>query len=179
MVIALAGRRVDAADAAPARFPLANVPLVEKRLRHELARSGARALVCSAACGADLVALALAGELRLKRRAVLPFDEARFRQTSVVDRPGEWGALFDRVVRELRETGDLVIPPGIDAAADPYLAANGRILDEAQALARETRDDLLAILVWDGESRGEGDVTEAFAADARRRGLRVLEVSTW
>jgi hypothetical protein len=178
MVIALAGRRVDAAGAVPARFPRENVPRVEERLRRELEATGARALVCSAACGADLVALAVARELRLKRRAVLPFPVARFRETSVVDRPGEWGSQFDGVVRELRQAGDLVILDAGRQPPDPYLAANSGILDEAQTLARETRDEVLAFLVWDGQSRGDDDVTAAFGDEARRRGLRVVEVST-
>lgn len=179
MVIALAGRRIDAAGAVPERFPLSNLPRVEARLRRELQHVGARAIVCSAACGADLIALSIAGEMRLRRRAILPFDAARFRETSVVDRPGEWGSVFDRTARQLRDSGDLVVMTGSEAGApDPYVAVNSRILDEAQSLARDTHDAVLALLVWDGQPRGDDDVTAAFGAEARGRGVPVREVST-
>ena len=59
--IALAGRRVDAADASEPRFPLASVPLVRDRLHAFFTERPAAALVSSAACGADLVALEVAG----------------------------------------------------------------------------------------------------------------------
>ena len=68
-VIALAGRRIDAPETKPARFPLKNVPIVRERLAALLAAEHAEALVCSAACGADLIALAEAerlGELQRK-----------------------------------------------------------------------------------------------------------------
>jgi hypothetical protein len=56
-VIALAGRRIDAIDAKAARFPLQAVPLVRERVSDLLQREHAKALVSSAACGADLIAL--------------------------------------------------------------------------------------------------------------------------
>jgi hypothetical protein len=96
MVIALAGRRVDPPDADFVRFPLKNVLAVRLRIRDALTRHAATTVVASAACGSDLLALDEAGALGLRRRIVLPFDRARFRMTSVVDRPGDWGALFDR-----------------------------------------------------------------------------------
>ena len=177
-VIALAGRRADAADATKPRFPPANAALVKERIRRQLEHLTARALVCSAACGADLTALDAAGELGLRRQVVLPFAETRFRQTSVVDRGAEWGALFDRIVADLREHDDIIT---LEEAADEtaaYVAANTRILDEAQATAAAMADDVVAILVWEGESRGKGDLTEAFGQEARRRGLPVVQVLT-
>jgi hypothetical protein len=62
-----------------------------------------------------------------------------------------------------------------DAAA--YVAANTRILDEAQSAAA-TAEDVVAVLVWEGESRGEDDLTEAFGREARLRGLPVVHVLT-
>ena len=97
-VMALAGRRIDAPETDPPRFPLKNVPMVRERLAALLAAEHAEALVCSAACGADLIALEEAERLGLRRRIVLPFPAKRFRETSVTDRPGEWGPLFDRLI---------------------------------------------------------------------------------
>ena len=56
-VVALAGRRIDAPGADPPRFPPERVPAVRQRLVDMLAAEQAAVLVCSAACGADLVAL--------------------------------------------------------------------------------------------------------------------------
>src|SRR5215510_14628657 len=99
-VAALAGRRIDAADASTSRFPLANTELVRERLQALLRAEQSDALVCSAAYGADLIALDVAGALGLRRRVVLPFAAERFRQSSVTDRPGDWGPLFDQIIGE-------------------------------------------------------------------------------
>ena len=177
MIIALAGRRIDAADAASPRFPERSLGKVAADLQQLFRTEGASAIVCSAACGADLVALREAGLLGLRRRIVLPFDAASFRQSSVVDRPGDWGPLFDAVVAGL-SAADLVVldyPPGDDAS---YAAANTAILDEAEELGRLAGEPVCAVTVWEGRSRGEGDLTEAFGDAARSRGLRVVDVLT-
>jgi hypothetical protein len=177
-VAALAGRRIDAADAASARFPLANTEVVRARLQALLRAEQSRALICSAACGADLIALDVAGALGLRRRIVLPFAPERFRETSVTDRPGDWGLPFDRIIEEVGAEGDLVVL-GLDQGDDgAYAAANEAILNEAQALAGGAPSEVVAIIVWEGRSRGEGDLTEGFATLARARGHPVREVLT-
>jgi hypothetical protein len=75
-VVALAGRRIGAVDINPSRFPLEVVPIVRRRRTNLLPRKRAVALVCSAACGADLLALEEAERLGLRRR-IIP----RFRRT--------------------------------------------------------------------------------------------------
>ena len=94
-IVAAAGRRIDPWDAAVPRFPSSAVRETRRRIDDTLVRHQAIALVTSAACGADLLALSSAADLRLRRRVVLPFAPALFRQTSVTDRPGEWGPVFD------------------------------------------------------------------------------------
>src|ERR1700687_257733 len=106
-IVALAGRRVDPVDADTRRFPLENVTLVRKRLSELFVAERATALVSSAACGADLAALEAAERLGLRWRIVLPFAPERFRQTSVIDRPGDWGPVFDRLIAQSRIAGDL------------------------------------------------------------------------
>jgi hypothetical protein len=162
-VIALAGRRVDAEGTDLPQFPAGNVTRVRKRLADLLLKERAVALVCSAACGADLVALEEAERLGIRRRVVLPFSPECFRATSVVDRPGGWGPLFDRVVETARATGDLV---ELDANASDgdtaYAAANEVIVREARSIAAAGRLRLLAVLVWDGAARKRGDATDDF-----------------
>jgi hypothetical protein len=178
MIIALAGRRIDAPDAERARFPLANTTLVSERLRRLFHDSAATALVSSAACGADLIALSVAGSLGMRRRIVLPFDAQRFRKQSVNDRPGDWGRLYDEILEEVRTKKDLVVLDyhGLPDAA--YAAANGVILNEAASLSLDLHEVVRPVLVWEGEPRGRDDLTQAFGQEAERRGLRVVEVLT-
>ncbi len=180
-VVALAGRRVDAPGTQPPRFPPGNVPLVRKRVAQLLTEERAAALVCSAACGADLVALEEAERLGLRRRIVLPFAPERFRETSVVDRPGDWGPLYDRIVEVARRAGDLLVLEGAGEGAPAYAAANAGILEEALALAGGApvpAGAALAAIVWEGHPRGPDDATQQFAELARGRGLAVEEVLT-
>jgi hypothetical protein len=172
----LAGRRVDA-PGAPARFPLARVGVVRDALRTLLADNGAETLVCSAACGADLVALQAARDLGLRRRIVLPFTAEAFRDTSVVDRPGDWGPLFDDLIGEARQTGDLLVLDGAPGDDRSYARANESILDDVLALTGKP-ERAAAAIAWEGRPRGEGDATHQFAESARRRGLPVFEVLT-
>jgi hypothetical protein len=80
-VLALAGRRIDANGANPARLPFTQVEAVRQRLRKLFVDERASAIVCSAACGADLVPLEVAGKLGVRRRVVLPFSKDQFRET--------------------------------------------------------------------------------------------------
>jgi hypothetical protein len=178
VVIALAGRRVDAANAETIRFPLTSLPLVSRRLDELFMREAATALVSSAACGGDLTALTVAGARGMRRRIVLPFDRQRFRGTSVTDRPGDWGAVYDRVLAELDASGDVVTLEERDEGDRAYAAANRVVLREAIALAGRSNTAAMAVLVWDGTPRGSNDLTAAFAEEARTRGLRVAQVNT-
>lgn len=174
IVVTLAGRRVDA-PGAPERFPLSRVVAVEERLSDLLLERQAGTIVCSGACGTDLVGLEAARELGLRRRLVLPFSPERFRETSVIDRPGDWGPTFDALVCEAREAEDLVVLESSGDDSADYLRANEIILDEALALAGDV-DHVLAVIVWEGQPRGEDDATYLFASRARERGMAVEEV---
>jgi hypothetical protein len=179
MIVALAGRRVDAFNAKQPRFPPTpkNVGVVRKRIRAFLQTQGATVLVSSAACGADLLALSEAGSLGLCRRIVLPFDREKFRATSVTDRPGDWGFLYDSALNEAEKKGDLLlIPPSSEDKA--YAEANHVIVDEALSLGLEFQQPITAVLVWDGKSRGEGDLTEEFGLYARTKGIPVVDLMT-
>jgi hypothetical protein len=174
-VIALAGRRIDAADAAP-RFPPASVARVRRNLRDLFHSHGADSLFCAAACGADLIALEVAEELRIPAWIVLPFPPPLFRASSVVDRPGDWGPSFDAQLRLAVQSGRLIVhdmKPGDD---NTYLQANESILDAA--IGHASGDEAAAVIVWEGKPRDGIDVTYAFAQSARSRGLPVLEIST-
>jgi hypothetical protein len=181
-ILALAGRRIDA-PGAPARFPLAALDVVRERLRALLVEREISTLVCSAACGVDLLALEAAGALGLRRRVVLPFAAERFRETSVTDRPGDWAKLYDDVLAALQGCEDLVILEASPAGDSAYAAANAAILDHAEEFVRAgagdgEHEELFAAIAWDGASRGAGDLTVQFRDLALGRGLLVIELST-
>ena len=139
MIIALAGRRIDSPDADTPRFPEASRGPVRNRLRELFGTLGATALVGSGACGADLLAMDVAGELGMRRRMVLPFEPGRFRETSVEDRPGDWGPLFKRILAEVTGKGGVTILPEVDDPSAAYTAANSAILNDAQRISEAER----------------------------------------
>ena len=177
MIAALAGRRIDAIDADVPRFPLPQVNYVRQQLRETLSAHTVSALVCAGACGADLIALDVAGELGLHRRLVLPTERQTFREESVTDRPGDWGGLFDKIANDTAKTNDL-IELGLETDQQAFLTGNIAILDEAQSLAQDRKLGLLVIVVWEGTPRGEDDITFHFLKTAKNRGFSVAEVLT-
>jgi hypothetical protein len=187
VIVALAGRRVDAPDAKQARFPLGNADAVAERLSKLFRNLKPQALVCSAACGADLLALDAARNIGIRRRIVLPFAGAKFRSTSVVDRPGEWGPLFDSLHEEALAANDLIVVTAKGNDDEAFAAATERIIEEASRLAdvnlksgtvHRPAEARVAVVVWERASRGDGDQTAHFASVAESRGFRLVEINT-
>jgi tetratricopeptide (TPR) repeat protein len=176
-VLAIAGRRIDAEGAQQKRFPSANEALVAQRLRTMMVATACRAVVCSAACGTDILALESAGELGLERRVVLPFARTRFRATSVTDRGEAWGPRFDRILEQVASRDVVELGP-VDDDSQAYAAANSDILAEAVTWGAESGWHPLALLVWNGFSRGATDVTNGFRKLAEHRKLEAISVST-
>ena len=182
-VVALGGRRIDAEPTSTARFPFDQVDRVGMEIADRLRRTRAVALVCSAACGADLIALETAQQMGLPTRIVLPFSATRFRETSVVDRPHPefWGSMFDRATSAARAHGNLIELDAVEAD-DAYSMANGVIIREARKLAgvknQERSLRLIALVVWEGASRGPDDNTNKFVQLAQESGFRIEQVLT-
>jgi hypothetical protein len=174
-VAALAGRRVDPVQARRCQFPLQNISRVRRLIERELLSRDVQLLVCSAACGTDLLALDCAFDLRISARIVLPYDPARFRETSVVDRPGEWGALFDRAIENARRMEQLIVLQ-LPEAEHPFIAVNHRIINDALTAAHGR--NVLAIAVWEGKSRGAEDATADFVDRARAAGCTQRNIPT-
>jgi hypothetical protein len=177
IILALAGLRIDA-EGAPPRFPLDQAPRVKKQLTTLLRNLQPDVLICSAACGADLLALEAAAALNIPVTIVLPFAPERFRETSVVDRPGDWGRRYDAVMKRATNGAMVdrihVVEPPAGADDDAYQEATDAILDDAQKLAAKAageKNEVVAVVVWEGASRGEGDLTEYFRQGALKRGF--------
>jgi hypothetical protein len=174
--VALAGRRIDAAAASPPRFPLSQVPDVRQRLQALFEAESVETLVCSAACGADLVALDLAQTLGIRRRIVLPFAKDRFLQSSVADRPGDWPQIYARVIADAEASGDLVVlPPTSGQDDDLYGLANVEIVRQAKASGVPP---YLGVIVWEGAARAGSDATEGFRMLAEAAGFTISSVRT-
>jgi hypothetical protein len=172
-VLVAAGRRVDAPDAASPRFPPQNVPAVRARVKQYLQQHGFSAIVSSAACGADLILLQAGQEATIPCYVLLPSSPEKFRESSVTDRPGDWGRIFDAVLRNSSvEVNEL--PSGQEG----YLEINRRLMDRAQALAADLGTSVAALAIWNQESRGEDDVTAHFLREARQRNLPAFEICT-
>jgi hypothetical protein len=176
-VIALAGRRIDAQDAAITRFPLSAVGVVRDRVAAYLRAKQPSDLVCAAACGADLIALDTARQFTITTHIVLPFAPELFRQRSVVDRAGAWGDLYDQLIVEAQLAGTLHIEALNAHEPQVFEAANERILARALALPGQ-HAPVRALIVWDGAPRPHGDVTLAFALHAQQLGMPVDEIFT-
>jgi hypothetical protein len=176
-VLAVSGRRIDPNGADQPRFPAGNEALVALRIRDMMLSTTTKVVVCSGACGADILALEAAGELGLSRRLVLPFPRQKFRVTSVVDRGEDWGRRFDAILEQLpgEHILELTVPQSNDQA---YAAANSEILDQAEGLASVAGRRALAMVVWNGLSRGPTDWTDQFRKLAVDRKFEVIPVST-
>ena len=109
-IVALAGRRIDAPGSSVRRFPFDRINQVRAELQLLFEQENVVFLVCSAACGADLIALDLAQKTGLGYLIILPFSVKRFRKSSVVDRPGDWGFLFDQIMREAPGEALILLP---------------------------------------------------------------------
>ncbi|KTW17284.1 hypothetical protein [Sphingomonas sanguinis] len=174
-VACLAGRRVDPEHADKVRFPADSERMVSAALSRTLVAERIRHLVCSAACGADILALEACAAADVAATIVLPFAAADFRRMSVVDRPGDWGPRFDRVLARARAAGTVIeLAPSLrDDSA--FERANVEIVSTAADMDSGRR---LAVIVWDGRKVGEEDVTGHVRDLAAARGFDVVEVST-
>jgi hypothetical protein len=131
-----------------------------------------------------LLALKVAGEMRIPARIILPFEAGRFKKTSVLDRPcpGYWGELFDDVLvaaRAKREVIELAGHPGSD---DAYTAANEAIIKVALSLARSEASEAdkrpVAVIIWEGIARPGSDATDEFRRSAKAAGFDIRTIAT-
>jgi len=168
VVAALAGRRIDLPASKDFRFPIENIARVRRDLKRLFAKEDVGMLVCSAACGADLIALDIARKRGIRARIILPFSPERFRQSSVVDRPGDWGTLFDEVI-ESTPASDVIVLQSESQPDDAYEAVTQEIILQAAMAASPVA--AIAIAVWEGNARQETDATASFLRHAKQAGM--------
>lgn len=152
---------------------------MRERLRQVFEKLPPSCIVCSAACGADLIGLEMAEERAVRRLIVLPFDRATFRKKSVADRGEDWGSRFDRIMDTLPNNDLLDLDLSIKSS-DAFQSTNRAILDQATSLAKGAGTIPAAVVIWDGKKRigSEVDFTQEFVSDASSRGIHVEQVLT-
>lgn len=173
-VAALAGRRIDGPSSKFVQFPLTSVPKVTAALRELFEEREFTNLVCSAACGADLVAVESAKLLGMTIDIVLPYSPSKFRKSSVVDRPGNWGPIYDRVIKDSASQDRLHIIASDEEGT--YDAATEAILKLAQSMAPPPR--VFGVVVWEGRPRDKDDATLDFKLRAENSKMKTYEVAT-
>jgi hypothetical protein len=162
VIAALAGRHVDS-------------PLVRSRIGNALTASGAATLVCGASCGADVLALEVAGDLGLRRCVVLPFPPQVFRERSVTG-PGNWARRYDALIAAVAAAGDLTILDLPPSGANPRERTNEGILTRALALAAGSGASAGAFAVWDGPDESSADPAHHFVRTAQWLGMHVTTI---
>jgi hypothetical protein len=123
-----------------------------------------------------LIGLQEASKLNIDCRIVLPLDPVVFRASSVIDRPGNWGPSFDAAVETARSLNNLIVLENQSSNDEAYRQATIEIVAEANAAAAPEK--ALAVVVWDGESRGTGDFSVLFRTLAKECGMRERQILT-
>jgi hypothetical protein len=176
-IVALAGRRIDLANANPERFPARNLERVRRAVQLKLRENRASWLVSSAAAGADLIGIHAAVDLGLHCRIVLSPNVEEFMHKSVEDRGPEWEKEF-RLVLAATRADDIILVPECSADSDTFKAVNQRILSETIALALLTFSKPICIAAWEGVKREGEDFTADFIERAGALKIPVVRVST-
>lgn len=171
------GRRVDTIGSDLERFPLRCIPLVKSEIANILSNQSVEMIVSSGACGVDLLALEAAMDAGIRFHLVLPFDCQTFRATSVVDRPGNWGSIFDDAL-QIAKNDDLLtilnLPSGHDST---YTTTNDYVLDIVSSAG--VFSNKLVIVGWEGNPKLSGpDVTDHLRRKAILSGYQQTVVNT-
>ena len=169
MIAVVAGRRPDPPGHPTPKFPLENIICVREQIRNWLKKEGPDRVVCSAACGADLLVHDIAADLGISRTVVLPYGVDRFRATSVSDRPGGWGPLYDRLVSDLGPSG-LLLSLDLPEGGEAYRVTTERMVH----VAFEQTSDVVALAVWEGGGGGETGRLLRLVAERGGRTVQVL-----
>jgi hypothetical protein len=176
MICCAAGRRIDSTTAKSHHFPLNEVPRVLAELQDIMVRHNVRHVVCSAACGTDLLTLRAALDKGSQIEIFLPTNVEDFLASSVIDRPGKWKTIYLEAIDFAKNLGNLH-ELHLSDSAEAYTETNRQIIQRTVELAG-TPAAAIAIVAWDGSRRMPEDITGDFKARAKLAGFRVIEVRT-
>lgn len=151
-VAALSGRLLDEWDPASRDRIRSELPDL---LRERFVADRIELLICSAARGADLLALKAALSLKIACRVILPFSREEFEKSSVGP---DWEPEYREVLKVLDKVEDSIV---VIDEPKTYRAAAERIIADARAAAHG-HHRAVAYVVWDGKPRAGGDLTAEF-----------------
>lgn len=175
-VAVLGGRRLASAGGASGSWT-AELDRISSELKALLVDEQVTLLVCAAAAGADLLGLAVAAELGIRCHVILPYEPDVFCQRSVADQGEYWSSLFEKLIPIIAERGDLtVLDLSLEDEVGAYCETNRVLIDDL--LAKAAVAEAIAILVWEGKSRGDGDFTGFLQSLARNAGIRECTILT-
>lgn len=172
----LAGRRVDTPSQREIQFPLSNIDMVREQIASYFQKYEINFLICSAACGADLIALDVALQKGIRFAVILPFNVDTFVETSVVDRPGPWLEIFDRIIQASSTQGQIINLNLSRNQLDAFSIVNEAIFNFG--LKIDGLKFLMAIVVWEGHPRNGPDHTSEFLKIAKRYNLDIRQIRT-
>lgn len=168
-----AGNRVDASDAAQARFPAGNTAWLQHRLERLLRAVAPSALVAAAAAGADLLLHETAAGLGVPTHVVLPFGAEEFLARSVADRGPEWTSRFHRLL-ELTPAERLHIGDRDPDGDNVFLHGNTDLFTVADQVRGD--HEVLAVAVRPPPDPRSSSVTDDFVAQAQSRQITVVDL---
>lgn len=170
-VVVFCGHMTDAPGRAEARFPGALADPAAALFERTLGALNAAVLVCSAARGADLLALEVAARAGVERHILLPFAADAFIGCSIEPDPGgQWRARFRDAVAAATTLQVLGSHAGAARGVD-FELVNRAAIGTALLLADATGRTPLVLGYWDGRGGDGPGGTAAMLAAASARGL--------
>lgn len=146
MILVYAGRRPGD------DFPPDNVGYVREQIRRVVGGLAPRAVVGSAAAGADLLVIEAATRAGIEAHVLLAGGSAAFRACSVADKGERWGRLYDELLDDPRVKVEEVPLKG--EGDEAYREVTRRISARAEELLEEGEE--LAALGVLNERPGDG-----------------------
>jgi hypothetical protein len=169
MIVVYAGRRPSEDD-----FPDSQRDVVSGRVAQLLTGLKPRLLVGAAAAGADLLAIEAGLLAGASAHLVLAGGREGFRASSVADKGGDWGALYDRILE--REEVRFEELERIEGDADAtYTAASRRIWETALA-QRQDGEEIIVLVIARPREDGAADHSEEIATAQRLDGGVVIRI---
>ncbi len=171
-VLVFSGHMIDRPGRQSERFPERIVGTVERAIQDTLAQLDAGAgktAMCQGACGGDLLFARSALQRGLGLSLFLPVTRTAFVQQSVAFANEYWTSLFEEVIKHPR-TGVQILDPESCWAQEHesiFVCANTWML----ASACDTKSNVQAVALWDGQRSGKPGGTDAFVDSVRRLGL--------
>jgi len=154
-VMVFAGHMIDRPDRKMPRFPADAEPHIAEKIKNEIERIKPGFGFSSAACGSDILFLEAMLDYGAEISIVLPYKHEQFVADSVDIIPGSnWRARFDQVLRRAARV-ITASTERLEIGGVSYEFCNEMLLGLASIRRRQLDTDLIALVVWNGQT-GDG-----------------------